>query len=73
MDDLLHAFALGASTPPSRQSSPFTWFRRDVSPGGADDASSRRLKASERAEVIKRAQVWKATDVSSKTSGPVQM
>jgi hypothetical protein len=35
-------------------------------PGRADDASSRRLKTSERAEVIKRAQVWRATDVSSK-------
>ena len=33
---------------------------------GVDDASSKRLKTSERAEVIKRAQVWKATDVSSK-------
>jgi hypothetical protein len=35
-------------------------------PSGVDDASSKRLKPSERAEVIKRAQVWKATDVSSK-------
>jgi len=34
--------------------------------GGADDSSSRRLKISERAEVIARAQVWKATNVSSK-------
>ena len=33
---------------------------------GVDDGSSKRLKTSERAEVIKRAQVWKATDVSSK-------
>jgi hypothetical protein len=35
-------------------------------PGGVDNASSKRLTTSERAEVIKRAQVWKATDVSSK-------
>jgi hypothetical protein len=35
-------------------------------PSGVGDASSKRLKPSERAEVIKRAQVWKATDVSSK-------
>ena len=35
-------------------------------PGGVDDRSSRRLKTSERAELIKRAQVWKASDVSSK-------
>jgi hypothetical protein len=31
-----------------------------------DDASSKRLTPSERAEVIKHAQVWKASDVSSK-------
>ena len=41
-------------------------------PAGVDNPSSRRLKTSERAELIKRAQVWKATDVSSKDikSGP---
>ena len=33
---------------------------------GVNDASSQRLKPSERAAVIKRAQVWKATDVSSR-------
>ena len=33
---------------------------------GVDEGSSKRLKTSERAEVIKRAQVWQATDVSSK-------
>jgi hypothetical protein len=35
-------------------------------PSGVDDASRKRLTPSERAEVIKHAQVWKATDVSSK-------
>jgi hypothetical protein len=40
--------------------------------GGVDDPSSSGLKTSERAELIKRAQVWKATDVSSKNikTGP---
>jgi hypothetical protein len=34
-------------------------------PGGADDPANKHLKTSERAQLIRRAQVWKATDVSS--------
>jgi hypothetical protein len=35
-------------------------------PGGVDEPPGRRLKTSDRAALIKRAQVWKDTDVSSK-------
>jgi hypothetical protein len=39
-------------------------FSVDCAPGSADDAPNKRLTTAERAALIKRAQVWKATDIA---------